>query len=230
MGSNPIISTTLFRYDMLTAMGDVMRTAYKRGWITTRDGNISVMMTERDILYITPSGWRKTILHPEHLVRIKTNGDLLKLKDGQNASGELEMHWLLQKSYGKTRAVVHLHPTYTIAAMLRGFDLQKLSNHFPELSRYTRVGKTVPILPVTSPELAVATAQSFQVDRKGKLACDIVGQKAHGVCAVAKNPWDAFEHIERLEHICQITLASGVNPSFFAKTNPPERNIESSII
>ena len=31
----------------------------------------------------------------------------------------------------------------------------------------------------------------------------------HGVCAVGKHPWDAFEHIERLEHICQIALASG---------------------
>jgi len=200
---------------MLTAMGDVMREAYKRGWITTRDGNISVMVTERDILYITPSGWRKTILHPEHIVRIPTNGDLLNLSDVENASGELEMHWHLQKHYSKTRAVVHLHPTYTIAAMLRGFNLQHLSNHFPELSRYTRVGKTVPILPVTSPALAIATAQAFQVDKKGKVVCDIVGQKGHGVCAVAKNPWDAFEHIERLEHICQITLASGVEPSFF---------------
>ena len=32
---------------MLTAMGDVMREAYKRGWITTRDGNISVKKTGR---------------------------------------------------------------------------------------------------------------------------------------------------------------------------------------
>lgn len=211
---------------MLTAMGDVMREAYKRGWITTRDGNISVMMTERDTLYITPSGWRKTIIHPEHVIRIKTNGDLLHLKEGQNPSGELEMHWLLQKDYSKTRAIVHLHPTYTIAAMLRGFDLQKLSKHFPELSRYTRVGKTVPILPVISPELATATAQSFQVDKKGKVSCDIVGQKGHGVCAVAKNPWDAFEHIERLEHICQITLASGVSPSFFEDDAAPQRSGE----
>lgn len=215
---------------MLTAMGDVMRTAYERGWITTRDGNISVMMTERDILYITPSGWRKTIIHPEAIVRIHTNGALLNLQESQNASGELEMHWLLQKSYGKTRAVVHLHPTYTIAAMLRGFDLQKLSNHFPELSRYTRVGKTVPVLPVISPELAVATAEAFRVTERGKLSYDIIGQKGHGVCAVAKNPWDAFEHIERLEHICQITLASGVDPSFFETPNPPQRDIQSSII
>ena len=40
---------------MLTAMGDVMRKAYEKGWITTRDGNISVKMTGKDILYITPS-------------------------------------------------------------------------------------------------------------------------------------------------------------------------------
>ena len=214
---------------MLTAMGDVMRLAYERGWITTRDGNISLMRSGKSTLYITPSGWRKTIIHPEHIIRIKTNGSILNLKADQNPSGELEMHWLLQKSYDKTRAIVHLHPTYTIAAMLRGFDLQKLSNHFPELSRYTRVGRTVPLLPVISPELAIATAQAFEVDSKGVLFCDIVGQKGHGVCSVANNPWDAFEHIERLEHICQITLASGVPPSFF-ETSPPKRNEESSIL
>jgi len=39
---------------------------------------------------------------------------------------------------------------------------------------------------------------------------NIVGQEQHGVCAMGKHPWDAFEHIERLEHICQIALASGV--------------------
>lgn len=214
---------------MLTAMGDVMREAYKRGWITTRDGNISVMMTERDILYITPSGWRKTIIHPEHLIRIKTNGDVLGLKEGMNPSGELDMHWLLQKDYPKTRAVVHLHPTYTIAAMLRGFDLIHIASHFPELSRYTRVGQTVPILPVTSPELAEATANAFRVDKNGKVAADIVGQKAHGVCAVAKNPWDAFEHIERLEHICQIVLLSGVTPEFFSP-DYPKRSGKGSIL
>lgn len=27
---------------MLTAIGDVMRRVYERGWITTRDGNISM--------------------------------------------------------------------------------------------------------------------------------------------------------------------------------------------
>jgi L-fuculose-phosphate aldolase len=32
------------------------------------------------------------------------------------------------------------------------------------------------------------------------------------VCAVGLNPWDAYEHIERLEHICEIALRSGRKP------------------
>ena len=45
-----------------------------------------------------------------------------------------------------------------------------------------------------------------------KVIYDIVGQKNHGVCAIGANPWDAYEHIERLEHICEIVLKSGVRP------------------
>ena len=46
-----------------------------------------------------------------------------------------------------------------------------------------------------------------------KVIYDIVGQKNHGVCAIGANPWDAYEHIERLEHICEIVLKSGVLPN-----------------
>ena len=45
-----------------------------------------------------------------------------------------------------------------------------------------------------------------------RVCYDIVGQAAHGVCAIGANPWDAYEHIERLEHICEIVLKSGVKP------------------
>ena len=51
-------------------MGDVMREAYKRNWITTRDGNISLKRKNSNLLYITPSGVRKTIIHPEHIIKI----------------------------------------------------------------------------------------------------------------------------------------------------------------
>ena len=56
---------------MITAMGDVMREAYIRNWITTRDGNISLKRKNSNLLYITPSGVRKTIIHPESIVKMK---------------------------------------------------------------------------------------------------------------------------------------------------------------
>lgn len=203
---------------MLTAIGDVMRKLYENNWITTRDGNISLVKSNSKTFYITPSGWRKTIIHPEHILRMKlTESGVVKKKEDSSAtpSGELEMHYLLQKDYKGTRAIVHAHPTFTIACMLRGFDLQKLSDKFPELSRYTRVGETVPVLPVTSKELAWATAGNFYIDNKGKVKYDIIGQAGHGVCAIAQDPWGAYEHIERLEHICKIVLVSGITPQDF---------------
>ena len=197
---------------MITAIGNVMRQAYEKGWITTRDGNISLRRKNSNIMYITPSGWRKTILHPEHIIKIKILKNGYKVPTGMKPSGELDMHYLLQKNTDRTKAVVHLHPTNIIAAMYAGWDLQSLAAEFPEVSRYTRVGPSVPVLPVTSKILAQETFEAF-TDFKGhgtnKLKFDIVGQKNHGVCSVGNNPWEAYEHIERLEHICEIVLKSG---------------------
>ena len=197
---------------MITAMGDVMRRAYEKGWITTRDGNVSLRRAGKKTMYITPSGWRKTIIHPEHMIKIRiTDSGSLVIPKGSAPSGELEMHQKLQLlNRNKTQAVVHLHPTNIIAAMYAGWDLQDLAEQFPEVSRYTRVGPSVGVLPVTSPELAMATYEAMAENNKIKY--DIVGQAAHGVCSIGPNPWDAFEHIERLEHICEIVLRSGVRP------------------
>ena len=198
---------------MITAMGDVMRRAYEKGWITTRDGNISLRRSGSNIMYVTPSGWRKTIIHPEHMIKVRLTQDGLNiLDDHAQPSGELDMHSKLQRHHIKTRAVVHLHPTNIIAAMFAGWNLQSLASEFPEVSRYTRVGPSVPVLPVTSPELAEATFDAMTRPDSNILIYDIVGQANHGVCAVGPNPWDAYEHIERLEHICEIVLRSGIKP------------------
>ena len=50
------------------------------------------------------------------------------------------------------------------------------------------------------------------LQKDGILSYDIVGQSNHGVCAVALDPWAAYEHIKRLDHICKIVLKSGVRP------------------
>ena len=197
---------------MLTAMGNVMRQAYEKGWITTRDGNISLCRKGKKTMYITPSGWRKTILHPEHMIKVTITPAGCRSPKDSAPSGELGMHLLLQRYYKETRAVVHLHPTNIISAIYAGWDLQSLAAEFPEVSRYTRVGPTVPVLPVISPELAAATFTAMKSPDSNILIYDIVGQANHGVCSVGANPWDAYEHIERLEHICEIVLRAGRKP------------------
>jgi len=193
---------------MLTAMGDIMREAYKRGWITTRDGNISVRKSLdgniSNFVYITPKGVRKTTIHPEHIIKVDIDST-----DVGNVSTEYFMHRLLLLDATRTRSVVHLHPTYCVAAMHAGHDLSEITKDFPELKRYTRVGFNVPFVEAGSHELAKFTNAAFRSYYPAKpLTVDIVGQVGHGVTAVGKNPWDAFEHIERLEHICQIVMVS----------------------
>jgi len=202
---------------MLETICDVMLDAYKRNWITSRDGNVSIRHHDRDHFYITPSGVRKQTLQPDQFKKIGilhqpiNRWDYVQMPYTDisaqlRPSGELPLHFGLQKMMGQhhteVRVVVHLHPTYCIAAMHAGIDLSTVSAEFPELNRYTRVA---PI----SQELADQCHKQLQLDNEGNIAYDIVGIKGHGVVAIDTTPWRAYEHIERLEHICKIVLASG---------------------
>jgi len=197
-----------------------MERCYQRGWITTRDGNASFRRKGSKFIYITPSGFRKNVLRVEDIVKLTITDDGLFIPSGNKPSGEINMHYYLQREASNTRSILHVHPTHVVAAMYAGWDLRELAKQFPELHRYTKVAKNVPVLPVTSQELANATyfamcEEHVDLTRSSVEDClvyDIVGQDRHGVCAVARDPWSAFEHVERLNHICEIVLASGVKP------------------
>ena len=216
---------------MLETICDTLVEAYRRNWITSRDGNVSIRHHDRDHFYITPSGVRKQTMQPDQFKKISIDKTIhsgfgsaafnynwrelpysdisAKLKP----SGEIPLHFGLQKEMGQhkddVRVVVHLHPTYCVAAMHRGIELGSLASDFPELSRYTSVAPNVGDVPPISQELADRCHENLKLDHNGNITYDIVGIKGHGVVAIDTSPWRAFEHIERLEHICQIVLASG---------------------
>ena len=206
---------------MITAICDVLKECYSRGWISTRDGNGSVRRKNENWIYITPSGTKKQRLDAESLVKMEFQADnsLLKVnaESSGKPSGEIELHRRLLFEIPDTRTIIHVHPTYTIAAMYAGLDLQALSLEFPEIHRYTKVAPNVPIVPAISTELAEATCLALELTASGTISADIVGLDRHGVIAVGRDPWTAFEHIERLEHICQIVLVSGVIKNAFQR-------------
>ena len=205
---------------MLETICDIMVDAYKRNWITSRDGNVSIRHHDRDHFYITPSGVRKQTLQPDQFKKIRIVGSMLweeqpytDISANLKPSGELPLHLGLQRKMGQhadeVRVVVHVHPTYCIAAMHAGIDLSTISSAFPELNRYTKVAPNVGDVPPISQELADQCHYRLELDDRGNIAYDIVGIKGHGVVAIDTSPWRAYEHIERLEHICKIVLASG---------------------
>jgi len=205
---------------MLETICEVMLDAYKRNWITSRDGNVSIRHHDRDHFYITPSGVRKQTLQPDQFKKIKIISNLMwgeefytDISKNLKPSGEIPLHFGLQKNMGQhsgdVRVVVHVHPTYCIAAMHAGIDLSTISDAFPELNRYTKVAPNVGDVAPISQELADRCHENLQLDHYGNTAYDIVGIKGHGVVAIDTSPWRAYEHIERLEHICKIVLASG---------------------
>jgi len=198
---------------MLETVSELFQEAYKRNWITARDGNASIRWHDRDHMYITPSGIRKQTLQPEMFIKYSLSGNrAMKYTDISSAlspSGELPLHYGLQKTIDtEVRVVLHMHPTYSVAAMYAGIELSDLVKEFPELGRYTRVGKNVPDVPPISKALADATIPNLGLEPDGRLENHIVGIDRHGVVAVDTSPWRAFEHIERLEHICKIVLSS----------------------
>lgn len=204
---------------MLETICDILVDAYKRNWITSRDGNVSIRHHDRDHFYVTPSGVRKQTLQPDQFKKIKLldhSWEEMEYSDisrNLKPSGEIPLHYGLQRKMGQhaneVRVVVHIHPTYCIAAMHAGINLNTISESFPELNRYTRVAPNVGDVKPISQELADRCHANLKLDEDGFIEYDIVGIKGHGVVAIDVTPWQAYEHIERLEHICKIVLASG---------------------
>jgi L-fuculose-phosphate aldolase len=211
---------------MLETISELFQEAYNRNWITARDGNASIRWHDRDHFYITPTGIRKQYIQPEMFKKINltttTHATPPFIRDtweeitytdissNLKPSGEIPLHYGLQRQIDTdVRVVLHFHPTYTVAAMYAGIELSSLMKEFPELGRYTKVGLNVPEVPVISQQLADATIKNFALTNNGNILYNIVGLDRHGVVAVDTSPWRAFEHIERLEHIARIVLASG---------------------
>jgi ribulose-5-phosphate 4-epimerase/fuculose-1-phosphate aldolase len=207
---------------MLETICETLIEAYQRNWITSRDGNVSIRHHDRDHFYITPSGVRKQTLQPDQFKKIQIiAGEVWTWREdlytdisaNLRPSGEIPLHFGLQRALGQhsqdVRVVMHLHPTHCVAAMHRGIELADLVREFPELSRYTRVAANVGTVPPISQELADHCHANLGLDKQGNIKYDIVGIRGHGVVSIDTSPWRAFEHIERLEHICKIVLAAG---------------------
>lgn len=206
---------------MLETCCQLMVEAYEKGLMTSRDGNVSLRYSNQNYFWLSPTNIRKHTLQPDQFKKLSIELtadnkpqelDYTDISKYLRPSGEFPLHYMLQRvipSNWETRVVMHVHSTYTVAAMHAGIKLENLFNTFPEIARYTRIAPSTAEVNPISYELGMACQEGLQLNPvTGETKFDIIGIKSHGVVAVDRTPWRAYEHIERLEHICKIVLAS----------------------
>jgi len=199
---------------MIDDIINILKEAYKKNWITPRDGNISYKSSGSNKFIITPSGLRKQELKESDFIEVEISDKGWKQLNNfdKKPSGEIELHYEILKSFKKDICVIHLHPTYTISAMYAGLNLSTLAKSFPELSRYTKVANNTENVPPLSKDLALQCKSKLQFNSdRYEYTNDIVGIPNHGIVSIGSDAYDALEHVERVEHIANIVLLSKNN-------------------
>lgn len=206
-----------YLYDYMDEISHKFEWFFDKGYITHRDGNACVSLkawnVHNDITYlVTASGAYKPRISEGDYLIVDPNGKSVKLSqdpiDTRKPSIETMAHIHAQDVSKKT-ASIHVHSPNTVA-LFAGFKnherLEKmLNNDWPEVFRYTKVGKTVPFLDPGSEALHDGIKESFELDKP-----QIVVLNQHGVLAVGENINECVEHIVRLEHVSSIMLKSGI--------------------
>ncbi|MBE3595756.1 MAG: class II aldolase/adducin family protein [Hydrogenibacillus sp.] len=165
---------------------------FERGFVAGTEGNISVRMSDREII-VTPTRVSKGMLTPDMLVKVDLSGR--PIEGEGRPSSELKMHLRIYRDRPEIRAVVHAHPPYATAHAVAGIPLERA--FLPEAVIY--VGE-VPIaaygLPSTD-EVPEAIAP-YIADHHALLL------ENHGALAWAEDLWAAYFLLENVEQMAKI--------------------------
>lgn len=173
----------------------VCRRLYERGLVAGQDGNVSVRLDDERLL-VTPAGWCKGDLRPEHLVVTDLGGNVMG--EGR-ASSEVGMHLRLHARRADVSAVVHAHPPVATGFAVAGESIA--SDVLPEI--IFQVGE-VALVPFGMPGTpALADAMEPWIDGH-----DAFLLANHGATTVGRSLRDALFRMESLEHAARILLAA----------------------
>ena len=103
-------------------MCEIGRRIYNRGMVAANDGNISVKLSDHEIL-CTPTGVSKGFMTPEYICKVDENGNVLEANPGFKPSSEIKMHLRVYKKRKDVRSVVHAHPLYATTFAIVGKPL-----------------------------------------------------------------------------------------------------------
>lgn len=182
-------------------MLDIGRRLWTRGFIASNDGNISVRISDNELL-ITPTGVSKGFMSGDMIIRITMDGKVVSPVNNYRPSSEYKMHVQIYKERDDVKSVVHAHPPYCTSFAVAGIPLDKCT--IPEA--ILTLG-SVPIAPYGTPSTAELPDSIKEYIKKS----DAILLANHGALTAGVDLLTAYNRMETLEHTAKILhLAIGL--------------------
>ncbi len=167
---------------------------YERNLLVALDGNLSVRLSENEIL-CTKAGCHKGLLGDSDLVVIDMDGNLLR-GEGRPTS-EMAMHLACYQNRPDIRAVVHAHPPICVAFTVAGLSLEPAI--LPEVVLTLGAIPTLPYRTTGTDVLALQVGSAMALR-------DAVLLERHGAVCVGTGLLEAFCRLEVMEHTARIVM------------------------
>lgn len=164
----------------------------EKGLVNSMEGNISIYDRENDLLYITPTGTRKSFLDESKIAVMKGEEQI----DGVlKHSGEYLLHVAALKSRPDCNAVAHIHAPYLTAYAYcnKGIKLNCSTT-------FALLFEEIPCLPYGE----AGTIHIADGIEEASVNHDLVLLGNHGVVAVGENLEYAVSIVEAAEEVLKI--------------------------
>lgn len=181
-----------------SAIVEVGRRLWTRGFVASNDGNISVRLPG-DRLLMTPTSVSKGFMDPEMMVITDMEGRLLSGAPGRKASSEILMHLTAYRHRPDVGAVVHAHPPLATGFAVAGIPLDRAV-----LAEVVTTLGSIPIAAYgtpSTPELSAAV-EPYVKKHDGMLLAN------HGALALGADLFAAYYKMETIEHFARISLVA----------------------
>jgi len=171
---------------------EVCRRMYQKGFVASNDGNVSIRISENEILS-TPTGMSKGDISTDQLIKVNMKGELIS--GNLKPSSEIKLHIRAYEARPDVKSVVHAHPPISTGFAVAGIALDQMA--IPEV--IATLG-TVPLASYATPSTdQLAHSIDEFIDN-----CNAVLLSNHGVVTVGPDVYSTYYTMERVEHSAYI--------------------------
>ena len=181
-------------FELKRLIVEIGRRIWTRGYVAANDGNITVMLNEKELL-TTPTGVSKGFMTEDMIIKVDLNGKMISGNSKYRPSSEVKMHLDVYKERPDIKSVVHAHPPYATAFAVAGIPLNKCV-----LPEAILVIGAVPIAPYGLP----STMEIPDKIRPFIQNSDAILLENHGALTLGSDLMNAYHKMETLEHTASI--------------------------